>query len=208
MEKALFPHIQKSVDSFLYDEEGNLVDKFNNVLTPKGCRKAGAFAKFCDAFNIPILTFTNLRGFEATIEGEKDMADAAAMLTYSLASASVPKVNMIIGEAYGSAYNVMNSKALGCDIVCAWPEAKVAPMEAFAAAKLMYRNCELSVIKEKAEEYENIQGNINVALRRGYIDYIVPPEESRKYIISSFEMLSARRNDLPSKKHGSIYGGR
>lgn len=187
-----------------YDGNGELIETFDNVLTPRGCRKAAAFVAFCDAFNIPILTFTNVRGFEATIEGEKSMADAAGKLTYSFASSSVPKVNVIIGEAYGNGYNVMNSKALGADIVCAWPEAKVSPMEAFSAAKVMYSNHDLSVVKEKAEEYEKLQGSLEAALRRGYIDYIISPEDTRKYVISSFEMLYGKREVLPSKKHGTI----
>lgn len=188
----------------LYNEEGELAEKFDNVLTPGGCRKAAAFIDFCDAFNIPILTFTNVKGFEATIEAEKEMAGAAGKLTYSFASASVPKVNIIVGEAYGSAYNVMNSKALGADIVCAWPKAVVAPMESLVAAKIMYSECELSVIKEKSEEYKKLQGSLEAALGRGYVDYIISPEDTRKYVISSFEMLCGKREGTPYKKHGTI----
>lgn len=188
----------------LYDEEGKIAKKFDNVLTPGGCTKAAAFIDFCDAFNIPILTFTNVRGFEATMEAEKEIAGASGKLAYAYASASVPKVNIIVGDAYGSAYNVMNSKALGADIVCAWPKAMVAPMESFTAAKIMYSECELSVIKEKSEEYKKLQGSLESALGRGYIDYIISPEDTRKYVISSFEMLCGKREGTPYKKHGTI----
>ncbi len=188
----------------LYDQGGKLIETFDNVLTSRGCRKAADFVSFCDGFNIPILTLTNVRGFEATIEEEKNIAYAAGRLAYYFASSSVPKVNVIIGEAYGNAYNVMNSKAIGSDIVCAWPEAKVAPMEASSAAKVMYSNCELSVIKEKEKEYEKLQGSIEAALGRGYIDYIILPENTRRYVISCFEMLFGKRESIPPKKHGTI----
>ena len=94
------------------------------VLTVDGAEKAAEFVNFCDAFEIPVLTLTNVKGFEATVDSEKKIAKAAAKLTYAFANATVPKVNVIIGEAYGSAYVAMNSKAVGADMTYAWPSCK------------------------------------------------------------------------------------
>ncbi|MBO4515296.1 MAG: carboxyl transferase, partial [Lachnospiraceae bacterium] len=105
------------------DEDGKVTEKLGTVLTKKGCQKAADFVNFCDAFEIPIVTLTNVTGFEATTCSEKGMAKAAAKLTAAFADATVPKVNVIIGKAFGTAYTVMNSKATGADITIAWPTA-------------------------------------------------------------------------------------
>lgn len=105
---------------------------------PRGCEKAAKFVEFCDAFNIPVLTLTNAAGFKATKCSEKKMAAAAAALTYAFAEATVPKVNVVVGKAYGSAYVTMNSKGLGADVVYAWPNAKIGMMGAKLAVKVMY----------------------------------------------------------------------
>ena len=105
------------------DEEGKVAEKFDAVLTKNGCDKAAEFVNFCDAFGIPVLTLTNVKGYEATLCAEKGIAKAAAKLTYAFANATVPKVNVVIGKAYGTAYTVMNSKAIGADITMAWPTA-------------------------------------------------------------------------------------
>ena len=103
-----------------YDEEGNKAEEFAAELTARGCGKAAEFVNFCDAFNIPVLTLTNVKGYEATVCAEKAIAKAAAKLTYAFANATVPKVNVVIGKAYGSAYVAMNSKAIGADITIAY----------------------------------------------------------------------------------------
>ena len=95
---------------------------FDCALTVDGCKKAVDFVNFCDAFSIPVLTLTNVAGFAATLESEKDMARAVARMTYAFANATVPKVNVIVGKAYGSAYIAMNSKSIGADMVYAWPK--------------------------------------------------------------------------------------
>ena len=109
--------------SKIYDAEGN-AESFEKVLTADGCKKAADFINFCDAFSIPVLTLTNVTGFEATKEAEKEMAKSVAKLTYAFANATVPKVNVIVGQAYGSAYIAMNSKSLGADMVYAWSDAE------------------------------------------------------------------------------------
>ena len=113
--------------SKIYDAEGN-AESFEKVLTADGCKKAADFINFCDAFSIPVLTLTNVTGFEATKEAEKEMAKSVAKLTYAFANATVPKVNVIVGQAYGSAYIAMNSKSLGADMVYAWSDAEIQTM--------------------------------------------------------------------------------
>ena len=108
-----------------YDEEGKETASFEARLTTAGCEKAAAFVKTCDAFNIPVLTLTNVEGYATSVEEEKTIAAAAAKLTAAFAESDVPKVNMITGNAYGSAYITMNSKHIGADMVFALNGAKV-----------------------------------------------------------------------------------
>ena len=103
----------------VYDGEGNKTEEFPSVLTSKGAEKAAKFVSFCDAFGIPVLTLTNVTGFKADMHSERKIANAAAKLTYAFANATVPKVNVITGKAFGNAYTVMNSKALGTDMTYA-----------------------------------------------------------------------------------------
>lgn len=188
----------------IYGEDGKVAKKFDAVLCPGCCAKATDFVNFCDAFSIPVLTFTNVTGFKATVESEKKMAKAAAKLTYAFANATVPKVNVIIGKAYGSAYTVMNSKAIGCDLTIAWPNAEIGTMDAKLAAKIMYDGQGADVIDAKAAEYAALQNNVVSAAKRGYVDQIVEPADTRKYVIGAFEMLYTKMEDRPAKKHGTI----
>jgi acetyl-CoA carboxylase carboxyltransferase component len=186
------------------DEEGKVTDKLGTVLTKEGCEKAADFVSFCDAFSIPVLTLTNVTGYEATVESEKGIAKAAAKLTYAFANATVPKVNVIVGKAFGTAYVAMNSKAIGADITIAWPDAQIGTMDSKLAAKIMYDGQGLDVINEKAAAYEALQLNVNSAARRGYVDQIVNAEDTRKYVIGAFEMLYTKMEDRPMKKHGTV----
>ena len=188
----------------VYDEEGNVAQKMDAVLTIKGCYKAADFVRFCDAFNIPVLTLTNVKGYEATIGSEKGIATAVAKLTHAFADATVPKVNVVIGDAFGSAYVAMNSKAIGADIVMAWPEAQIGAMDATLAAKIMYDGKDADTIKAKASEYKALQTSVLSAARRGYVDHIVEPADTRKYVIGAFEMLYAKVENRPDKKHGTV----
>jgi len=187
-----------------YDENGTLVEKKDPVLTPRGCEKAAAFIKFCDAFEIPVLTLTNVKGYGACKNCEKSMAKAVAKLTHAFADASVPKVNVIIGQAYGSAYIAMNSKAIGADVTFAWPTAQIGSMDAKHAAQIMYDGKGADVINEKAAEYASLQTSAQGAARRGYVDSIIEAQDTRKYVIGAFEMLYTKREDRPSKKHGTV----
>ena len=108
--------------------------------------------EFCDAFHIPVLTVTNVNVFKASEESERRLAKASARLVYTFANATVPKVNVIAGKAYGSAGVVMNSKSVGADMVYAWPEAEIGMMDAELAAKIMYADETAQVQRKKAEE--------------------------------------------------------
>ncbi len=187
----------------LYDEEGSVVKNFGAALTANGCNKAAEFVSFCDAFDIPVLSLTNIEGFDASLSSEKELARAMARLTQAFAGATVPKVNMIIGNAYGSAYVIMNSKAIGADLVYAWNSAKVGMMDAKLAAQIMYEKEDAAVIQEKAKEYEELQSSVLTAARRGYVDLIIAPEDTRKYAVAAFEMLYTKCVEGPMKKHGA-----
>ena len=188
----------------VYDENGEVAEKFDAVLSPKGCYKAADFVNFCDAFDIPVLSLTNVKGYEATMSSEKGIATAVAKLTYAFANATVPKVNVIIGKAFGSAYVAMNSKAIGADITIAWPDAEIGSMDANLAAKIMYDGQGADVIKSKATEYAALQTSATGAAKRGYVDQIIEAADTRKYVVGAFEMLFTKREDRPSKKHGTV----
>ncbi len=190
--------------SKVYDEEGNVAAEFDCALSVEGCKKAIDFVNFCDAFSIPVLTLTNVAGFAATVESEKNMARAVARMTYTFANATVPKVNVIVGKAYGSAYVAMNSKSIGADMVYAWPTAEIGMMDSALAAKIMYADADADTLKEKAAEYKELQSSPMSAARRGYVDAIIEPADTRKYVIGAFEMLFTKREDRPDKKHGTV----
>ena len=190
--------------SEICDEEGKVAEKRDAVLTAEGCEKAAEFVNFCDAFGIPVLTLTNVKGYEATLASEKTIAKAAAKLTYAFANATVPKVNVVIGKALGTAYVVMNSKAIGADITMAWPDAQIGAMDGKLAAKIMYDGQGADVINEKAAEYEALTLNVTSAAKRGYVDQIVNAADTRKYVIGAFEMLFTKSEDRPAKKHGTV----
>lgn len=190
--------------SEICDEEGKVAEKLDAVLSREGCEKAADFVNFCDAFDIPVLTLTNVKGYKATMCSEKGIAKAAAKLTYAFANATVPKVNVIIGKALGTAATVMNSKALGADITYAWPNAEIGAMDSKLAAKIMYDGQGADVINEKAAAYEALQLSAVSAARRGYVDRIVEAADTRKYVIGAFEMLFTKSEDRPVKKHGTV----
>ena len=188
----------------VYDAEGEKTEEFDGTLSARGARKAAGFVIFCDAFDIPVLTLTNVTGFNATVCSEKVMAKSIGELVHAFASATVPKVNVIIGKAYGTAYVAMNSKSVGADIVYAWDNAEIGMMDASMAAKIMYPGSEASVINEKAAEYRELQSSVESAAARGYVDTVIAPADTRKYVIGAFEMLFTKREDRPAKKHGTV----
>ncbi|MCM1252864.1 MAG: carboxyl transferase [Clostridium sp.] len=188
----------------VYNENGEVTEKFDAALSVRGAEKAAEFVNFCDAFDIPVLSLTNVKGFAATKCAEKRMAKAVAKLTYAFANATVPKVNVVIGKAYGSAYVAMNSKAVGADITMAWPNAEIGTMDAILAAKIICDGQGSEAINACAKDYAALQNNVTSAAKRGYVDQIVEPADTRKYIIGAFEMLATKSEGRPEKKHGTV----
>lgn len=132
------------------------------------------------------------------------MAAAAAALTYAFAEATVPKVNVVVGKAYGSAYVTMNSKGLGADVVYAWPNAKIGMMGAKLAVKVMYPEADAKELREKEAAYAELQNSVASAAKRGYVDSVIEAQDTRKYVIGAFEMLYTKREERPFKKHGTV----
>lgn len=193
-----------------YGADGVKEAEYEPVLSTNGCDKAAKFVNFCDAFNIPVLTLVNVRGYRAVKCTERRIAKAAGRLTYAFANASVPKVTVIVGEAYGSAYLTMNSKSIGADLVYAWPGATVGMMDPVSAAKIMYEDeiakadDSVALINEKAAAYRELQSSAVAAARRGYVDDIIDACDTRKRVIAAFEMLFTKREDRPDRKHGTV----
>ena len=173
-------------------------------ISAQGAKKAAAFVKLCDAFGVGILTITDVIGYVTAMEQEKELAQAIGTMTGAFVQASVPKVNVITKKAFGSAYVSMNSKAVGADLVYAFKDAKIGMMEAGMAAKIMNPTADADVLKEKAQEYEKLQSDVNAAARRGYVDTIIDPQDTRKYVIGAFEMLYTKRELKITKKHSAF----
>ena len=167
-------------------------------LSPEGLKKAASFVNFCDAFEIPVISFTSADGFTATVAAEKDLAKAASDLVYAFANATVPKISVITGDTYASAYTIMNSKAIGADIVYAVEDARVGIMEASSAAKIIGGE-DLSEVAGKFDEKQTALA----AAGRGYVDELISMSTLRKNILIALEMLFNKRGDEPFKKHGS-----
>lgn len=190
--------------SVRYDENGEAAESFDGTMSTKGAKKAASFVRFCDAFSIPVITFTNVEGFRATKCSETHIAKASADLIYAFTNATTPKINVITGKAFGTAGLVMNSRSVGADLVYAWTGAKFGMMDAKQAAKIMYDTTDASVLRDKAKEYDALQNSVESAAARGYVDTVIKPEETRKYLIGAVEMLFTKREFRPDKKHGTI----
>ncbi len=161
------------------------------------CDKAAEFVNFCDAFEIPVLTLTNIEGFEATLYNEKHIAKAAARLVYAFANASVPKINVVL-KGYATSYLMMNSKAIGADVVLALENAEIGMMDGALAAKIIGGE-DLKAVEEKFNEKQTALASA----RRGYVDRLVNMTSLRKEILVALEMLFQKRVDAPFKKHGT-----
>lgn len=159
-------------------EDGKVAEKFDTVLTTAGCGKAEDFMGYCDSFGIPVLTLTNVTGYAKTMEEEKTIAAAAAKLTAAFACADVPKVNLVTGKAYGSAYITMNSKHVGADLVFALDNAEIGTMDPALMSKIV-----------DTEGEAGMQSAPATAASRGYVDTIISAEAARKQLVYAFEML-------------------
>lgn len=173
--------------------------------------KATRFIRFCDAFNIPLLTLVDVPGYLPGTEQEwSGIIRHGAKLLWCYSEATVPKITMIVRKAYGGAYLAMCAKELGADMVFAWPTAEIAVMGAEGAAKIIHRR-EISEagnsedkLQEKIEEYRSLFYNPYIAASRGLVDEVIMPSESRHKIITALDFLSTKRETRPPKKHGNI----
>ncbi|MEE0956241.1 MAG: carboxyl transferase domain-containing protein [Eubacterium sp.] len=187
-----------------YKKDGTVDKEYGCVISARGAEKAAKFVRFLDAFSIPLVTFTNVEGFKASVCGERRIAGRAAQLAYSFTDATTPKINVITGKAFGSAALVMNSKSTGADMVYAWEGTKVGMMDAKEAAKLMNDTADAKEIKTKAAEYDELQNSVASAAARGYVDTVINPAETRKYLIGTIDMLYTKREARFDKKHGTV----
>jgi propionyl-CoA carboxylase beta chain len=171
--------------------------------------KGARFVRFCDAFNLPIVTFEDVPGFlPGTAQEFGGIIRHGAKLLYAYAEATVPKITVITRKAYGGAYCVMGSKHIRTDVNLAWPTAEIAVMGPEGAAKIVYRR-ELaaegdSILAAKTEEFRERFANPFIAAERGYIDDVIEPRETRARLISALRMLENKVDQTPKKKHGNI----
>ncbi|NPC95712.1 acyl-CoA carboxylase subunit beta [Nocardioides sp. zg-DK7169] len=189
--------------------------QFAGCLDIDASEKAARFVRFCDAFNIPVLTFVDVPGFLPGTDQEwNGIIRRGAKLIYAYAEATVPLVTIITRKAYGGAYDVMASKHLGADMNIAWPSAQIAVMGAQGAANIIHRK-ELAAVEaaggdvearraELIDEYETTLANPYIAAERGYVDAVIAPHETRSEVVRSLRLLRSKRESLPAKKHGNI----
>ena len=185
----------------------------NQPMVLAGCldidasKKAGRFVRFCDAFNIPILTFVDVPGFLPGVAQEYGgIIKHGAKLLFAYAQATVPKVTVITRKAYGGAYDVMSSKHIRADVNYAWPTAQIAVMGAKGAAEILYRS-ELGdpdKIARRTKEYEDRFANPFIAAQRGFIDEVIMPHSTRRRVAKAFELLKGKQVNAPAKKHDNI----
>ena len=173
--------------------------------------KAARFIRFCDAFNLPILTFTDVPGYLPGVEQEHGgVIRHGAKLLYAYSEATVPKLNVIVRKAYGGAYIAMSSGHLGGDYVLAWPTAEIAVMGPQGAANIIFRR-EIKaaddpeeVRQQKVDEYRESFANPYQAAAQGYVDDVIEPENTRPELIRSLESIKDKREELKPKKHGNF----
>jgi propionyl-CoA carboxylase beta chain len=181
------------------------------VLNINSCDKATRFIRFCDCFNIPLLTLVDVPGFLPGTDQEWDgIIRHGAKLLYAFSEASVPKLTVIIRKAYGGAYCVMNSKHIGGDYNFAWPNAEIAVMGAESACNIIFRK-EITNSKnpqkkraDMVADYGKKFSNPYIAASKGYIDKVIEPKETREKLISVLKSIYKKREELPKRKHGNI----
>ena len=181
------------------------------VLDINSSDKGARFIRFCDAFNIPILTFEDVPGFmPGTDQEHGGIIRHGAKLLYAYCEATVPKVTVITRKAYGGAYDVMNSKHVRGDMNYAWPTAEIAVMGPKGAVEIIFKKDIASAadpeteLKKKTDEYREKFANPFIAAARGYVDDVIEPKTTRPRLIRAFEMLETKKDTVPAKKHGNI----
>jgi propionyl-CoA carboxylase beta chain len=173
--------------------------------------KAARFIRFCDSFNIPIITFEDVTGFFPGIKQEHGgIIRHGAKILYAYSEATVPKMTVILRKAYGGAYVALNSKSIGADLVFSWPNAEIAVMGPQGAANVIFSreiaqsdNPELTRAT-KIEEYREKFANPYVAAARGMVDDVIDPRETRIKLIQALDMMRNKKETRPAKKHGNI----
>jgi methylmalonyl-CoA carboxyltransferase large subunit len=181
------------------------------VLDINASDKSARFVRFCNAFNIPLLTFVDVPGFLPGVEQERGgIIRHGAKLLFAYSAATVPKITVVLRKAYGGAYIAMCSKGLGADRVLAWPTAEIAVMGAEGAAEIVFRreidaaHDQVARRKELVEEYRETFANPHVAAGRRLVDDIIDPADTRKHLALALEYLHGKRELRPQKKHGLI----
>jgi propionyl-CoA carboxylase beta chain len=190
---------------------GNQPKTLGGVLDIDASVKAGRFVRFCDAFNIPLLTFVDAPGFLPEVDQEHGgIIRHGSKLLYAYCEATVPKITVVTRRAYGAAYVVMCSKHIRGDVNYAWPTAETMVMGPEGAARIIFskeiaeaKNLQ-ERISELTEEYRKKFANPCVAAERGYVDDIIMPHETRPRVIKALEALANKRESRPAKKHGNI----
>jgi propionyl-CoA carboxylase beta chain len=181
------------------------------VLDINSCDKATRFIRFCDCFNIPLITLVDVPGFLPGTDQEwGGIIRHGAKFLYAFSESSVPKLTVIIRKAYGGAYCVMNSKHIGGDYNFAWPDAEIAVMGADSACNIIFRK-EISNSQNPEKkrtdliiDYEKKFSNPYIAASKGYIDNIIEPKDTREKLISALKSIYKKREELPKRKHGNI----
>jgi len=189
----------------------NQPDHLAGVLDIDASVKGARFVRFCDAFNVPLVTFEDVPGFlPGTKQEFGGIIRHGAKLLYAFAEATVPKLTVITRKAYGGAYCVMSSKHIRTDFNYAWPTAEIAVMGAEGAVNILYSR-ELKAARDaagaragKIAEYEDAFANPYVAARRGYVDDVIAPRTTRPRLIRALDLLANKRDVMPQKKHGNI----
>ncbi len=169
-------------------------------------QKGARFVDFCDAFNIPIVTFVDTPGFYPGKDLEwRGMIRHGAQLAFAYARATVPRVSVTLRKSYGGAYIVMDSKRMGCDLALAWPSAEIAVMGARGAVEILHRREEdPSRRLELEEQYEERLLNPYVAAERGFIDGVIDPAETRSQLATALTVLSTKRQAMPRRAHDNM----
>jgi acetyl-CoA carboxylase carboxyltransferase component len=167
-------------------------------------QKGARFVTFCDSFNVPILTLVDTPGFMPGKDLEwRGMIRHGAQLVFAYAEATVPRVCLIMRKAFGGAYIVMDSKAMGNDLCLAWPSAQVAVMGAQGAVQILHRREDAETQARLADDYEEEYLNPYVAAARGFVDLVIDPADSRRAVASAFQMLASKREKIVARKHGN-----
>ena len=173
--------------------------------------KIARFVRFCDCFNIPMVTFVDVPGYLPGVTQEYGgIIRHGAKVLYAYAEATVPKISVILRKAYGGSYIAMSSRCLRADLAVAWPSAEIAVMGPDGAANIVYRK-EIEAAADSAaeraarvQEYRELYSNPYIAAARGWVDDVIDPRETRKYLIKGLKMLANKQEDRPRKKHGNI----